>query len=293
MANISDDLSKYWRESCAEFESMTLKKKPVETIKKCWLRSNKTLAVTLAEFDAAHKQARADKTAFDNGKCNRKTLDSDLEKLTKKTESVKKMAKSQLAEVEEDIGAEIIRAKKPNEDEKTVYQRGLKYLKTTIDVIVKSAESVLQDITYSVNHAGQIMNDYVRAAELFEKQMIANIAKGRAATAKLKTAAAAAKTPEDLAKVIATYNASIIQNAGRDVNVITVGILQYCKRTPAVARFLDPIQAFYNFTKPWNEPNTHKLPATATKEDVITKIKEFNEMLKKAEIFAPRVMKDL
>ncbi|AWI10019.1 hypothetical protein [Ereboglobus luteus] len=292
MANIPS-LKDHWLDSCKEFESMTLQKKPVESVKKCWLRSNKTLTVTLAEFDTARVSMERDLTDFSNGKVSRKKLAEDLNKLAKRNASLKKMAKAHVEGLEDDIMSELLRVSKTDASGKSVYEKGLKFLKKEIDALLQVADANYASAAYSFAHLGEQIDALQRSAVLFEKQMTANIAKGAAVAAKLKAAAMAAKTPKDIAAVVTAYNSQIVQNAGRDINVLTVGLQKYCKKVNAPSQIADPVDAFYNFTKPWNEPATHKLTDNATAAQVLGKLKEFTEMLKKAAVFAPRVLHNI
>jgi hypothetical protein len=286
MANITS-LEQYWQENCAEFETLTLKKKPVETIKKCWFRSNKTLTVTLREYDQALGAFNNGCQDLPNGKISLKQFQTLFQALEKKNASIKKMAPGYLSEIEDEIHARGVDA--PTKD---LYGRALKALRKNLEALLKVADAKVSESRYTLDNSGQIMNAYERAAALFASQMTASIAKGRAVTAKLKAAAAKASAPAEVQKLVTAYNAAIVQNAGRDINVLVVGIRDYCRKTPSAERFLPPVQTFYDFTKPWNEPNTHKLPGTASKDDVLAKLKLFNDMMKRAEIFAPRVMND-
>lgn len=291
MANIKS-LAAAWKDSCSEYQGMVGKAAPVEAVKKCWLRSNKTLTVTLQEFDAAYDKFDNDQRSL---KTPVKTLQTEFQAVKKKHESVKKMAPAHLAELEEEyIEAHAGKKNTVSDSDQKIHTKAVKFLKEQLKALLAVAENRVSECAYILEKRGTQIDGYAQAATLFEKRMTANIGKGKAVLAKLKAAAAAAsKTPAALPKVVKAFNESVIQAAGRDINVIIVGLLKYCEKTNQPDKYRAPVQAFYDFTKPWNDPNTHRLPADATAKDLQSKLKEFADMLKKAEIFTPRVMKDI
>ena len=293
MPNIAS-LAAAWSSSSQEYQAMTGKAAPVEAIKKCWFRSNKTLTLTFQEYDDALEK-------FEKGRGSPRTpvkvLTADLQTLKKKLDSIKKMAPAHIAELEEEYGEALVNKKNPlPEDDKKLLTRAIKFLKRELESLVSVAESKFASAAYDLQKRGTQTDLLARAAALFEKQMTANIAKGYAMVAKLKTAgSAAAKSPDPakLAAVVQFYNQTgvgIVQGAGRDINVLTVGLKKFCEKS--APQHLPSVQAFFDFTAPWNSPTAHVLPETATLKQLLEKLSEFTAMLKKAEIFTSRVMKD-
>ena len=289
MPNIAS-FANAWKSGCAEYQAMTGKAAPIEAVKKCWLRSNKTLSLAFEELDAAFQKFEREHLS---SRIPAKVLAANIQAVKKKLESVKKLAPAHLFELEEEY-AEALAGKKTQVSgaDRKLHTQAVKFLKRELQSLLAVAESKCANVAlYAAKH-GAAVEGLARAALLFEKQMVANIAKGYAIAARLKAAATAARTPAQFAKVVDAYNSGIVQNAGRDINVLTVGLMKHCQKEPSAQRHLAPVQAFYEFTKPWNNPDTHKLPATAAPAQLLAKLKEFAAMLKKSEIFPPRVMKD-
>jgi hypothetical protein len=159
-------------------------------------------------------------------------------------------------------------------DEKSLWQRGLKYLKKELEsldsVIAKHAASVAQELDSSKS----TLSTEQRGVELWSESMTTALKKGLAAAAKLKLLAAAAKAaaakdPTAIGKLVQAYNDALPGAAGRDI------VMQLVNGAKVQGLTCTPDKAKQQMD-PWNTKNTHKLLPTASADDVMAKVKLFN-----------------
>lgn len=282
------DFKKHWENACSEFEALTLKKKPNEEVKKCWLRSNKTLTVTLADFDKANAEFESEKTRLGNRPNESpKNAEGKVKRMEERLASIKKMARSHLIELED-------LAHSNDAATDNIYRNGLKYLKKEIDYLIKAAADVIDTAQVALKHIGDDITAFGNAGaafEGFEKKLMALAAQSKAALAKLKTIIATAeksKSPEDLKKVVTAYN-NIIANAARSIRMTTKSALAYAQKSPLTKKFepglanLDQKALFWNNT-------AREFGDNAKIADIQDAAKEFKKFLEFLELAAPRVL---
>lgn len=188
-----------WEKASSKYETLTGKAKPQESVKKCWLRSNKTLSVTFKELDA---EANAMEQLIKKGKT--KDAEKARGKLLKRLQSVDKMRAQHIKELRGSIDT------KADKADQKIQQNAIDYLSGKLDAIYSRAEletAELVDATKAGNkEAKGIVDRYLKA----HKELDVLLAESGAYFSKLKALAAKNEKKPD-----ATLTQKIIESYGK------------------------------------------------------------------------------
>lgn len=187
-----------WEKASAKYEAMTGKAKPQESVKKCWLRSNKTLSVTFKELDA---EANAMAQLIKKGRA--KDVAKGRDKLLKRLQSVNKMRTQHINELKNAADP------KADKADLKIQQSALAYLSDKLDAIYSRAELEVAELDDATKAGGKetkgIVDRYLKA----HKELEILLADASAYFSKLKTLAAKNEKKPDAAitqKIIASYS---------------------------------------------------------------------------------------
>jgi hypothetical protein len=269
-----------WLESQKEYEKITGKAKPAEKVKKCWLRSNKTITVTFGDFDEAYK-------AFEDNNGKISSAKKALLLLQKRFESIGKMDKEHISALEVAIYTDA--------KDDPVYTKALLFLKKELKALVKTADAQVSSAQIHIDSLEKGENTIHTAIRNFEKDLLASVAQSKAICEKIGAIAkAAAGTPAKFPAVIAAYNENILKKAGPSITVLAFQIQKYLKDHEEEKGDLvsdDAINSLFDRSKKWGTSNAKKLPPDASPEDLSAALAEYAEFLRYAKLCAGEFLK--
>lgn len=264
---MADTYGDRWTKAKAEFGNQTHKKKPREKLWKLAI-SHTGLTSALAAVDKAREAC--DKA---NNDVYHKRMTLDAGKKVQADYAKKQAALVKVvADYQKVLATEINKELGKHPDDKTVWEKGLKYLSKELKAICDiSAQNVASS---ALNYNEMTRDKGVADKQLmtWEQNMQAAISKARSAIAKCKMMAMGAKT-QGAAKAVQEYNASIPGGTGRDICMQLV----FARKLESLRAGPDPA---WKVMEAWNTKNTHTLREGASAEDVLAKVKIFSDAVK-------------
>lgn len=260
-----------WEASKTMFFDMTQKKKPKENLGKFLKTSHTGLSKSLEEYDKAAAAYDIAKTDLNNKKITLEAALKVLKTLNDKHAAYKKAMTTYI----QTLNAEILKETQKEADVKSVWERGLKFLKKELEMFDANMDQYCAQAEQNIDDKRKVLSMEDKQVDIWQSNMQAALKKGLAAVAKIKALAAAAKTPELVTKVIAEYNNSIPGKSGRDICMQLV----IAERVNGLRGTPDKIK---QQMLPWNTANTHKLLGTATAANIVDKVKLFSTDVKAA-----------
>jgi hypothetical protein len=152
----------------------------------------------------------------------------------------------------------------------------LKHLKRQLEALESTIANNLASVAQQLDGTKQKLSTELKQADLWSENMTSAIKAGLAAAARVKLLAAGAKTATNVAKattdVVQAYNKALPGKAGKDIFTE----LKNGANVPGLPRPDKEKQRM----DPWSNFVTHKLPDTASADDVMKKVQLFNSDVK-------------
>jgi hypothetical protein len=268
---MADDFAVRWSKAKTQFEETTLKKKPREKVMKLFKTSHTGLSKSLENCD---KTADAFANVYNEIYHERATA-KDLQKAFAKFEKAHADYKKAAGDYSKVLRSEVGKERMTNTEEKSVYDRGLKFLEKELAAIEAVIAQKVAAEKLKLDSETEKFNTQQQQVRLWNENMEGAIRKALAAAAKVKMMASAAKTPKTLADALKEYAGQLPGERGRDV------VMQLVNARNVTGLRSSPDAAYQRMVK-WNTKNTQALDGTATAANILAKIKTFTEDVKYA-----------
>jgi hypothetical protein len=254
-------LSKRWSDTKTAYKATTGDKKPREG-----MFNHTGLSGSFKDFDTAEEHFLNIKIDVGNNKKPFKDLEKAFATLQSKKGGVDTAVKSYMG----NLDAALKKEERP--DERTVLEKGLKWLKKELVAYQAIAAQFVAGAKQELDLWGKTVSIQEKQANIWEQNMASAIKKAIAAAAKAKMMALAAKTDaKKLPVAIKEFNGTIPNGTGRDVSMQMVNAKNVKGLTQASGAALR--------INTWKD-QSRSADATATADQLLVEIKAFTADVK-------------
>jgi hypothetical protein len=269
MAAFNPTLAQRWETAKTEFTAITGRDKPRERLALAIKTTHTGLSKSLTECDTAADKAKQAQDDLPKRQISTDNAQKRLATYKDKHKQFQTAVRNYLTV----LGGAITEEEKLKKNQKSPWERGLKYLKKQLDSLDSTIARHVASVAQELDGTTRKLSAADKQAELWSESMNSALKAGLAAAAKVKMQAAGAGRTITAGDVVKAYNAALPGYAGKDIfNELKEGAkVQGLTPTPDQSK---------QRMLPWSDYITHQLPNTASAADVMAKVKLFTDAVK-------------